>query len=160
MGAREGVCVAGQTVARRDTGLLRIFMLGCVLVATTVLGSKAEEVRRFDKNRHGKHDQWEYYQSSVLLRVEVDRTQDGRIDETTFYEEGRAVRAECDTDSDVQVDRVVLYESPERIAQVWENLDAAAQPRTRTLQGLVLQASTLHLVAGVFLYKRYTAKRT
>ena len=83
-GAREEACVAGQTVTRRDTGLPHIFMLGCVLVATTVLGSKAEEVRRFDKNRDGKQDQWEYYQGSVLIRVEVDCNQDGPIDETTF----------------------------------------------------------------------------
>jgi hypothetical protein len=79
--------VSELTFMRRQTGLLRphrMSMLGCVLLATTVFGGTAEEVRRFDNTRDGKIDHWEYYRDGVLLRVAVDRNQGGCADEATF----------------------------------------------------------------------------
>jgi hypothetical protein len=40
---------------------------------------------------------------------------------------------EQDQDGDGTIDRIVHYEASGRIAQVWENLDGAGQPRTRML---------------------------
>jgi hypothetical protein len=51
--------VSEPTFVRRQRGLLwlhRMSMLGCVLLATTVFGGTAEEVRRFDNTRDGKID--------------------------------------------------------------------------------------------------------
>jgi hypothetical protein len=107
------VRVSELTFARRQTGFLwpyRMCMLGCVLLAMTVFGGMAEEVRRFDNNRDGKTDHWEYYRDGVLLRVEVDRNQDGCADEATFYEQGKPVRAEFDTDGDGKVNQREFYD--------------------------------------------------
>jgi hypothetical protein len=59
---------------------LYLLMLGCLLLVTTSLAGAAEEVRRFDHNKDGKPDQWEYYRDGVLLRVKVDRNRDGCVD--------------------------------------------------------------------------------
>jgi hypothetical protein len=40
---------------------------------------------------------------------------------------------EQDTDGNGAVDRIIHYESPGQIAQVWENLDPAGNPRTRLI---------------------------
>jgi hypothetical protein len=40
---------------------------------------------------------------------------------------------EHDTDGNGVVDRIIHYESPGQIAQVWENLDPAGNPRTRLI---------------------------
>ena len=106
--------VSELTSARGQPGFLRPYrmcMLGCMLLATTVFGGTAEEVRRFDNNRDGKTDHWEYYRDGVLLRVEVDRNQDGRADEATFDEQEKPIRAEFDTDGDGKVNQRQFYDA-------------------------------------------------
>jgi hypothetical protein len=95
---------------------------------TAVVVHSAEEVRRFDKNRDGKYDQWEYYQDGVLLRVEVDRNRDGGADETTFYEAGRAVWAGFDTTSQGRVNQWLFYNAEGQVIRAEYDHHATGRP--------------------------------
>jgi hypothetical protein len=78
-GQRVITRLSDLTSGREERGIL--IMLGCVLLVTTAFAGMPEEVRRFDHNKDGKPDQWEYYRDGKLLRVEGDRNRDGRVDE-------------------------------------------------------------------------------
>ena len=92
--------------------MLRCFIaLACVLMIAMSLADAAEEVRRFDTNKDGKIDQWEYFLEGLLVRVELDRNHDGRVDEWTFYEQGKIVKAEFDTDRDGTINQREFYDA-------------------------------------------------
>ena len=42
-------------------------MLGCMLLVMAAFAGFSEEVRRFDHNKDGKPDQWEYYRDGACF---------------------------------------------------------------------------------------------
>ena len=106
-------------------------MVGCALLLTTPLARAVEEVRRYDSNKDGKTDQWEYYQDGVLHRVEVDRNHDGRADESTLYAQGKPVRAELDTDGDGKANQREFYDAQGQTERVEVDRDGDGRMEQR-----------------------------
>ena len=59
-----------------------LIMLGCMLLVTASFAGTGEQVRRFEHNKDGKPDQWEYFTpgSQEPYNVERDTSGDGQID--------------------------------------------------------------------------------
>jgi hypothetical protein len=56
-----------------------------------------------------KVDRWEFYNGSVLARVELDTNDDGRVDKWETYANGAIATAEFDEDGDGKRDRRLTY---------------------------------------------------
>jgi hypothetical protein len=63
----------------------------------------------------------------------VDSTGTDRVDQWHRYRDGVLSLVEQDTEGDGKVDRIIHYDGQGQITQVWENLDPAGKPRTRSI---------------------------
>ena len=88
----------------------------------------AEEfVQRFDTNGDGKIDQWEYYKSDTLTRVERDRDYNEHIDHWVIYQNGKIVQAEFDTNESGKADQREFYDSKGVLQRVTSDEDSDGQ---------------------------------
>ena len=93
----------------------------------TVLGDcpdcPGRNVHRFDTNGDAQIDQWEYYDSGVLARLEKDRDYDRRVDHWVTYQDGKAVQAEFDTNGSGTVDQREFYDADGILQRVINDQD-------------------------------------
>ncbi|WP_089721562.1 hypothetical protein [Candidatus Entotheonella palauensis] len=80
---------------------------GLILQVLPVMA--AEVVQRFDTDGDGHIDQWEYYESGALTRLEADRNHDQRVDHWVMYHQGKAMQAEFDTNGSGAADQREFY---------------------------------------------------
>ena len=62
-----------------------------------------------DTDGDGKPDRWEYYEATVLVRIEADTNNDGKVDEKAIVKDGKIISAEKDSNYDGKVDRWINY---------------------------------------------------
>ncbi len=97
-------------------------MMSFLVIAALILGAssnclakdepkenQAPKVIGVDTNGDGKPDRWEYYEASILVRIEADTNNDGKVDEKAVVKNGKIVSAEKDSDYDGKVDRWIEY---------------------------------------------------
>jgi hypothetical protein len=68
------------------------------------------KVIALDTRKAGKPDRWEYYETGVIQRVEVDRNGDGKVDQIMYYDEnGKIKKVEKDSTYSGKIDQWIEY---------------------------------------------------
>ena len=102
---------------------MRVVLVVVWLLALCLTVNAQETVQRFDTNADGQIDQWEYYESDALARLEKDRDYDQRVDHWVIYQEGKAVQAEFDTNGSGTADQREFYDADGALQRVTSDED-------------------------------------